>query len=493
MNIMKKALLAIVGVTASVSALVYNVGPGKQYSTLQSVSGLLNGGDTVLVAGDTTYNGGVVFNRPGRTDAPIFVKGVTINGRRPLIKGATNTVHFATAWPYNGGGADNYIFENFDITEGTFRGIFLQANNLTIRNVKVFNCVAHGILAADQGSGNITLEGVELYGCGSGSSQHQIYVTTDQVHFPGSVFKMRFCYLHDAKGGNNVKSRSERNEIHYNWIEGAYYHELELIGPDPGGLDDLPQWNPRLKREDSEVIGNVLIKKATQYSNPVDFSIVRFGGDGTGESHGRYVVTNNTMICAGAAVFRLFDSLESVAAYNNVIYRSGGAPNIMRTAEAEWTTGVQQFTGSNNWIVTGSTNVPAAWVGTITGSTPLFNTTSADTLKPATGSVLINGGTSNINGNSIPLYHPPTRKTCTAADAVIRPVNGAVDIGAYESSTPASVQPLNIPANEKVISIKTFDILGRPVKTNSRKYLPGIYILLITTDRGIRTAKQIKL
>ena len=41
---------------------------------------------------------------------------------------------------------------------------------------------------------------------------------------------MRFSYVHDANGGNSVKSRAARNEIHYNWIEGALYHELDLIG-----------------------------------------------------------------------------------------------------------------------------------------------------------------------------------------------------------------------------------------------------------------------
>jgi hypothetical protein len=32
---------------------------------------------------------------------------------------------------------------------------------------------------------------------------------------------MRFNHVHDQNGGNAVKSRAERNEIHYNWIEGA--------------------------------------------------------------------------------------------------------------------------------------------------------------------------------------------------------------------------------------------------------------------------------
>ena len=71
-------------------------------------------------------------------------------------------------------------------------------------------------------------------------------MATDETAYPGAVFRMQHCYVHDANGGNNVKSRAERNEIYYNWIEGAYYHELELIGPD-GQAESL-------KREDSDVV-----------------------------------------------------------------------------------------------------------------------------------------------------------------------------------------------------------------------------------------------
>jgi hypothetical protein len=43
-------------------------------------------------------------------------------------------------------------------------------------------------------------------------------MATDQTAYPGAVFRMQHSYVHDANGGNNVKSRAERNEIYYNWI-----------------------------------------------------------------------------------------------------------------------------------------------------------------------------------------------------------------------------------------------------------------------------------
>ena len=103
----------------------------------------------------------------------------------------------------------------------------------------------------------MTLEYSEVTRAGNGSSQHGIYMTTDQNAHPGSVFRMRHCWVHDMNGGNAVKSRAERNEIHFNWLEGTLYHLLELIGPDEGAVTPPPGI-----REDSDVVGNVLVHKA---------------------------------------------------------------------------------------------------------------------------------------------------------------------------------------------------------------------------------------
>ncbi len=424
-------------------AVTYRVGPTQTYHTLQEVAALLNPGDSVLVDGDTTYPGGVVFTEAGTPAAPIVIKGVRINSRRPIISGGTNTVHFESPWPCTTG-ADHYRFEGFEITGGSSRGIFHQADDLVIRDVLVRNCPAHGILGADQGSGSCLMEFVEVRDCGSGSSQHQVYMATDEVNRPGSIFRMQFCYLHDARGGNNVKSRAERNEIYYNWIEGGFYHELELIGPDPGGAP--PGWTPRLKREDSDIVGNVLRKHGTVYSNDSNFAVIRIGGDGTGESHGRYRFVNNTIICGTGAVFRCFDSLESVEMHNNVLYRPNGGINLMRTVEANWTQDSAIVTGSNNWVYQGAVNIPIHWSGTILGTDPGFHNYPAPDYHPDAGSPLIDAANTEPQSPEgfpfpaplfPPVYHPPSRTVPLMAE--IRPVDVLLDIGAYEY-TPALIK-----------------------------------------------------
>lgn len=414
------------------AAATYRVGPDRAYTSLQQVAGLLNPGDVVEVDGNATYPGGVTFTRAGTAGQPITVRGVRIDGARPVVAGGANTVAFTTPWPYSGPGADHYVFEGFEVTGGSARCIYHQAADLVIRDVLVRDCPAQGILGADEGSGSLLLEYSEVYGCGDGGSRHQIYMATDEVNRPGSVFRMQHCTIHGGNGGNNVKSRAERNEIYSNWIEGAFYHELELIGPD--GAD------PALKREDSDVVGNVFVKRN-------DFYVVRVGGDGTGETNGRYRFVNNTFLSGSAAVFRIFDGIESIEMHNNVFYREGGPVAVMRTVEADWVAG-EQIAGSRNWVANGAVAVPAQWTETLFGASPGFENLTGNDLRPAAGSPLLDQGTSAPAGPPgfpfpdplfPPLFHPPARQVGVPGSAEPRPVAGALDIGAFER--PASSPP----------------------------------------------------
>lgn len=113
-------------------------------------------------------------------------------------------------------GADHYVFEGFELIGGSFRCLYHQAADLLARDLHIHHCPAHGVLGAHQGSGSLTLEYSEIDHCGAGTNQHQIYMGTGEENRPGSVFRLQFCYIHDGNGGNNVKSRAERNEIYYN-------------------------------------------------------------------------------------------------------------------------------------------------------------------------------------------------------------------------------------------------------------------------------------
>lgn len=407
------------------TATTYNVGPTQTYTTLNAVAGLLNPGDLVLVDGDHVYPS-VLLTRPGTQAQPITIRGVRVNGNRPVLSGGTNTIEVQSNWT---------VIEGFEFTGGTSRCFYHHANEVTLRDSLVHDCPAHGILGADTGSGSFLMEYVEVRHCGNGTSQHAVYMATNENDYPGSVFRMQHSWIHDQNGGNAVKSRAERNEIYYNWIENATYHLLELIGPDPAGGVAAD-----LKREDSDVVGNVLVRDN-------DFSFVRIGGDGTGESAGRYRFLNNTFLNRGAtaatAVFRCFDALESVEMHNNVLFSTAaGGVNVVRDVEANWVSG-RQISGQNNWLESGSTSVPTAseWTATVVGTDPGFADVAARDLRPAAGSALLDAGTANgtppsgfafPNPLPLPQFHPPQASVQTGDPPPERPVDGPIDIGAFE-------------------------------------------------------------
>jgi len=420
------AVAALALVATRAPAATYQVGPARTYKTLGAVASLVSPGDVVEVDGDATY-AAVNFTRAGSASARITIRGIRVGGKRPIVSGGTNTIELA---------GDHYVLEGFDITGGSSRCVFHHAHDITIRDSVVHDCPKQGILGADQDSGSLLLEYTEVHHAGGGTFDHQIYMATDEVAHPGAIFRMQYCYVHDGNGGNSVKSRAERNEIYYNWIEGALYHELELIGPDPGGA--ASGWSEGLKREDSDVVGNVLKKTR-------DFSFVRLGGDGTGQSRGRYRFKNNTFIggFSGNTAFRLFDTLESVEMHNNVFFSSAGAYRIVRDVEAVWTAG-PRIAGSNNWVFTGSTFVPTQWTATITATNPGFTNASANDYSPSATSALLNAGASTTSGPTgyafpsplaAPLFHPPVRALIAPGTAVARPTASVIDIGAFERGT----------------------------------------------------------
>ena len=407
----------------SLAVTTYQVGPGKAYANLQAVASSLKPGDVVEVYGNTTYAGGVRLSAQGSASNKIKIKGMRVNGKRPLLSGGANTVEFA---------GNHYVFEGFEITGGTSRCVFHHAHDITIRDSVIHDCPSHGILGADSDSGSLTLEYSEVYRAGSGDRLHQIYMATDEEAYPGAVFRMQYCYVHDGNGGNNVKSRAERNEIYFNWIEGAYYHELELIGPD--GQDEA------LKREDSDVVGNVIYQGFTTRNH---FPI-RIGGDGTGQTFGRYRFLNNTIVLGNAttsAAFRVFDGIESVEMHDNAIFRQGGAAvNVLTDGDAAWKNG-RKIAGSNNWVTTGATAIPSTWTNTRTGTNPGFVDVANRDLTLTSSSPLRDAGVSNPaspSGFAItsPLtaagYEPPKHALSAAGAAVSRVASGAVDIGAFE-------------------------------------------------------------
>jgi hypothetical protein len=421
---------------SSVSAKLtasYQIGPGKAYADFSAVIDKLVPGDVVEVfPRPEPYPGDLTFTKAGTAAQKITIRGIAVGGVRPVISGGTNTVVF---------NANHYVMEGFEIVGGSFRNVFHHADDVTITGTSIHDCKGHGILGADEGAGSLTLDRVEVYQCGEGTQKHPVYMATDETQYPGSVFRMQHCYLHDQRGGNAVKSRAERNEIYSNWIEGATYRELELIGPEDQAKG--------LKREDSDVVGNVIYKTVGTFA-------ARIGGDSPdGDTGGRYRFVNNTFImqASSSAAIQAFASVESLEMSNNAFFKvGGGGVEIVKDSDATWVSG-RLVSGQNNWVASASTGVPSEWTGTIQGADPgLANVTGRD-VRPLVTSPLLDKGIGVSAGPaghamdrplSLPLDLPPLH----VVDApVARPAVAAIDIGAFEYGTgPARTNPAPSPS-----------------------------------------------
>ncbi len=406
----------------------HQVGPTRPHATLDALFAAVDlaGGDVVEVDGGVTYAGGVIVPPAdgGSPGNPVVIRGLRASGLRPVLSGGTNTIEFRRA--------DHVVFEGFEVTGGSSRCVFVVAHEITLRDLLIHDCPSHGVLSADSHSGTLTLEFSEIHSAGSGTTRHALYIQSDEMTHPGSVFRMRCNYVHSGTGGNLLKSRHERSEIHYNWFEGAAYHELELIGPD--AVTQLPGWTPDLVREDQDVVGNVIV-----HSNPGFGAVIRVGGDGSGESRGRVRFANNTIaVTSGrdATVFRIFDGIQAVEAHNNVLAApSGGILRVERTVEAQWTNG-RQVGGSNNWVQSDATYLPPEWIGTLLGTSAGFVNAGGLNFIPTAGSPLLdaaNPAPQPIPGYAVPdTLFPPTLQPQRGPDCTPRLASGTLDIGALE-------------------------------------------------------------
>jgi hypothetical protein len=393
-------------------ATTYQVGPTRAHAQLEQFEEALAPGDVVEIDGDATYTGDVWLESWGTAAAPVIIRGLLVNGRRPVFAGGDYTLMFKGGY---------YIVENVEVTGGAEVCLFQKAENLVLRDSLVRDCENHGILGADWEAGSFFMQRVEVRGSGYDVYKHQVYVATDETTFPGSVFRMEGCWIHDASGGINVKSRAERVELYGNWIEGAQYHELDLVGSQEHPVD--------IAREDSDVVGNVLVKAPGNA-----YTIARVGGDGTGDTHGRHRFVNNTIVLADATeyVFRLGGQLESFELHNNVIHGQG-ATQLWR----EEYPGTMEVLGTTNWIAESVTMIDGRVSG-LRGAAPGFESFVGADYRPGAASPLIDAATpwpAAPPGMEVPNAQGTPALMPVGPGAVgheARPSIGGLDIGAFE-------------------------------------------------------------
>jgi hypothetical protein len=374
---------AVFEVTTQGVVLANKSVPSAQYATLALLLPSLVPGDIVDVrplANGQAYPP-VKFRTPGTPSQPIIIRGVRDNGKLPQIKGATDEVGGALKFQES----DYVILDSFEITNGANaltpgvdpalreRATYCvsnQAHEVLIRHSRIFDCLNHGIIGNDEGSGSLTLDHVEVTGAGCDANKpglkcqdddikHPVYVATDPDAHPGAVLRIQNSYFHDNIAGETIKTRAQRVEIYNNWIESkdnqTYKQDraLGLYGYDGASASlDSPI--------NHDVVGNVIVVEGGG-------SMARFGGDDTGSTFGSTRFVNNTVLLgesygdlnASQPVIRLDGELDALVAHNN-IFQVGGNPTqrsvvlVRENNGLVWATGKPKILLTHNFVPDGS-------------------------------------------------------------------------------------------------------------------------------------------
>lgn len=406
------------------AAVVYDIGPGRPYTSLGAFPfEQLQAGDIVNIHyRPEPYREKVRIRAQGTPSSPVIIRGISgPGGERPILDGINATTRTTDTYGYPPlqdlglviifrSDADPFEYKpkhillegleirNADAGNGnTFSdaagltrswaenacGIWaLGVENLTIRDCAIHTC-GNGLFIASKGeeetqSRNILVERCAIYGNSVPGSffEHNIYTealnTTFQYNYLGPI--------REGAQGGNLKDRSARAIIRYNWIQGGQ-RLIDLVEaqdsyPIVGGL---PEYG------DDYVYGNVLI------TNPGDAgALVHYGGDsGLDQTYrkGTLHFYHNTVriLRDQSELYRthLFDitsNEQTVDARNNIVYVApftlGEAPtNLQLSINA----GIINL--GINWISPGWqpwTDNGTQIVGTITGSSNVIG--AADNL-----------------------------------------------------------------------------------------------------------------
>jgi hypothetical protein len=323
---------------------------GKPMGYNDLFQNILKPGDVVDIYPSATDLTPRQFTRAGTSSQPIVIRGVTVNGVRPRIRGgASQGTRYASLSVL---GAHHMVIENLDITNGINRRqpdgsidtkrydthlhcVRIEADDVTLRDVRVFDCPNNGVFGADGGTGSVTLERVEITrsGCTPGvngmqcpDGMHPVYVATDGEFRPESRLRISDSVIHRNHAGVTIKSRARRLELHHNWVLLSNSNEVQAVGV--FGHDAPAQQASADRPVHADIVGNVfLVEGPSTMAN----AIVRAGGDFEPEEYnagtfGRVRLVSNTFVVSGAfgkgqrnrPIVRFFGHPEGLMAMNNV-------------------------------------------------------------------------------------------------------------------------------------------------------------------------------
>ncbi len=476
------------------NSAVFNVGSTRQYTMPSQVASLVSDGDTVEI------------------DAGVYDDCTTWNANNLLLEGIgdgyahceNNVCGEKGIWVIYG---DNTTIANMEFSGAAISasegengaGIRAQGGSFTIRRC-YFHDNQDGILSDPAHTGSSVLIEYSVFaynGAGDGYS-HNLYIGNnisagDSIRYDSLVF--RYNFTHGAKVGNNLKSRANRNYILYNRImddsDGTASWDIDLPN---GGL--------------AVIMGNEIEKGPNaQNSNTMECGLE---GVINTPPHTLCIVNNTFVNDVGRGTFINLPStgVDSVLIMNNIF---AGSSSLISSSPA---------------VIDSAANIVSPTISSVGLTDPAEYNYQLTATSPARAKGVTIDADDGVS--LTPIY-----EYADTANMRARPMQTALDIGAYQYAAPQGIPELygvyenhagnglqyEIALNPirheldfsvgndyiRILKIDAFDQLGRQLETRFQEINPGkfslktsnipagVYIIRAYTTAGLALGKALVL
>lgn len=261
-------IILIYVTSAQIFPKTFRIGISKEYLSPSMVSALVNDGDTLDIDAGL-YKGDVCSWDKNN----LFFRGI---GGLAHLSADGKSAEQKAIWVIKGSNCkvENIEFSDCKVPDNNGAGIRAEGENLFVRHC-YFHDNEDGLLSGANSNSTIDIEFSEFARNGNGDGfSHNMYI--------GKIgkFILRFCYIHNANIGHNVKSRAAENLIAYNLIiDSTYGNASYQIDLPNGGL--------------SHIIGNSIMK-GNQAQNPC---FISYGMESIPDLYSKKLfIYNNTFV-----------------------------------------------------------------------------------------------------------------------------------------------------------------------------------------------------